>query len=821
MELSPRYCKIERLKRGGVFLQQAAKLGNGFGAAALNRFASLCGCLLLAVTCVGVACALDAQSDPQRGREIYLAQCAACHGDSGQGVADHYPDPLAGDYPRDHLLRIIVETMPEGDPEACVEQDAFDVAAYVFDHFYGKSARTGPDTNAVTRLTAEQLRQNLVGLIASVGDAVALPHEGGGDDDHDAQGDVHVASDHKPAGVKGEYFRKLGFSSKNRELTRTDRQIDFDFGSSAPVDAKKFPKDEFAIRWTGGLMVNQSGLYELRLTTENAAKVWVNDPDRPFIDAGVRSGDVTRTSRRMFLVAGYVYPVMVEFFKRTEKTSSISLGWTTPDGLTQSIPASHWILGEFDKVFVPQTPFPPDDRSEGYERGTSISRSWAEAVVDVALETANEIERRRSQYAPQLENLSAAERMAEARRFAERWTASVFRRPLDESSRRIFVDRFFDPLPTEDEGASQQWNQAIQSVVLTTLQSPRFLYPGLTADEYSVAERLAFTLWDAPPDDTLIRAAADGKLGNEQDLETQIVRMLSDRRTQAKLNGFFRYWLRLDLSAGLAVDPELFPELDQQRIAELQTSLLLMLNEIFWDQASDFRRLLLAPNVPLTRELAAFYQVDWPEVEDDSEQEQEYRSLPLSDQPRAGVLTHPYLLALHAERGIGSPIHRGVFITRGLLGRVLRSPPDAVEIIDESLHPDLTNRQRVELQTKPAKCQTCHGIINPLGFALEHFDGVGRYRTEEQGEPIDGTGVITWLDGGSAAFANAAELGRHLADSVETQRSFVGRMYEYFAKEPLSSLTPDREAELLTDFVESEFQMRRLLIQVAAAAAKR
>ena len=109
---------------------------------------------------------------------------------------------------------------------------------------------------------------------------------------------------------------------------------------------------------------------------------------------------------------------------------------------------------------------------------------------------------------------------------------------------------------------------------------------------------------------------------------------------------------------------------------------------------------------------------------------------------RAGLLSHPYLMASFAYTATSSPIHRGVFISRSVLGRVLRPPPEAVVPLAPDLHPDLTTRQRVTLQTKSESCQSCHGMINPLGFTLEHFDALGRYRKEEKGRPIDAMGNV-------------------------------------------------------------------------------
>ena len=123
------------------------------------------------------------------------------------------------------------------------------------------------------------------------------------------------------------------------------------------------------------------------------------------------------------------------------------------------------------------------------------------------------------------------------------------------------------------------------------------------------------------------------------------------------------------------------------------------------------------------------------------------------------MLTHPYLMATFAYTGTSSPIHRGVFLTRSVLGVTLRPPPEAFTPLRGDLHPKLTTRERVALQTKPASCQTCHGIINPLGFTLEHFDAVGRFRDKDNGKPIDATGTYQTRSGQTVKFTGVPRAG--------------------------------------------------------------
>ena len=147
------------------------------------------------------------------------------------------------------------------------------------------------------------------------------------------------------------------------------------------------------------------------------------------------------------------------------------------------------------------------------------------------------------------------------------------------------------------------------------------------------------------------------------------------------------------------------------------------------------------------------------------------------------MLTHPYLLAALAYTSESSPIHRGVFVGRGLLGIPIKPPVDAFTPLAPDLHPSLTTRERVALQTKPAACASCHNVMNPLGFALENFDAVGRYREKERDKPIDATGSYETRAGDTVKFAGAKELARFLAESPEVHTAFVTQMFHHFVKQ--------------------------------------
>jgi hypothetical protein len=160
-----------------------------------------------------------------------------------------------------------------------------------------------------------------------------------------------------------------------------------------------------------------------------------------------------------------------------------------------------------------------------------------------------------------------------------------------------------------------------------------------------------------------------------------------------------------------------------------------------------------------------------------------------------------------------------VFLTRHTLGRVLRPPNAAFTPINPELHPNLTTRQRVELQTGEVSCQVCHQKINSLGFALEGFDAAGRFRDREKGLPIDALGSYITLSGETAEFEGARQLGDFLATSEDCQRAFVDSAFEHFVKQPISAFGPDVSDQLVKSFQESGYHIQRLIVSIAKIAA--
>lgn len=738
----------------------------------------LAAALTVAASPVGLAAELAA-----KGEQIFRQQCAACHGDAGEGTDDG--TPLEGEKSLAELTKLIAETMPEGNPKNCVGEQAERVAAYLYEAFYSEAARAQRNRPRIelARLTVLQYRHAVADLVASF------------DSDRGRWDDRR--------GLRAEYYNARRPRRDKRVIERTDATVDFDFGEKSP--AEKIGVEEFSMQWEGAVLAPEDGRYEFIIKTENAGRLWVNDRETPLIDAYVKSGDETEYRGSIYLLGGRVYPLRLEFFKYKQKTASIALYWKPPGQAEHVIPERLLSPGRFGETLVVETSFPPDDRSYGFERATSISKEWDDAATNAALEVAGKLATDLQKF-PGFRK-GANDNDARLRESCRQFVERAFRRPLTEEQRRLYIDRQFDE--------AQDLTNAVKRVVLLTLKSPRFLYREVGSaqdDQYDVAARLSFGMWDSLPDAQLLEAAGRGELKTREQVTAQANRMVDDLRTQAKVREFFHHWLAVEHFADVSKDSEAYPEFNEQVLSDLRTSLDLFVDDVVWNDASDFRQLLLSDSLHLNGRLAELYGGDLPA-------DAGFQKMSTNGGERSGVLTHPLLLTGFSYHSTTSPIHRGVFIARNVLGRVLRPPPQAVTPLPPESHANLTTRQRTILQTKPTGCQTCHSMINPLGFSMEHYDALGRFREEENGKPIDAAGSYQTLAGETVKFQGVRELAEFLVSSPEVHDSFVEQVFHHFVKQSIRAHGDDVPARLRESFVNNQYNIRRLIVECVVASA--
>jgi hypothetical protein len=651
-------------------------------------------------------------------------------------------------------------------------------------------------------------------------------------------------------GLRGDYYQSRGMNKADQlGQYRSDLRMEFDFGTGSP--APSIAADQFAIVWQGGLIATQTGHYEFRLQTVNGARMYLNMDPQPnrrklrddsslagqtaLIDAWVGSGELQEKTARVFLLGGRTYPIRLEFFKYLEDDASVKLEWKPPQGTWSVLDYNHTITTLPGRLFVSEAPFPADDRSLGFERGSSVSPQWQVATMNGAIEAAAEVVNRLPFLAGIVEDEQdddetvtvSQDKVALVQSFITEFATVAYRRPLAEDERALLLE-----VVGSDE---EQLEAGVRRAVILVLMSPHFLYLDLTPAEttptsHAVASRLAFTLWDSVPDRELLDAAGSGGLDSLEEIEAQAKRMLEDDRTKAKMQSFFRNWLELE-QRDLSKDRELFPDFDEAVIADLRRSLELFLDRVVWSRDSDYRQLLTANYLMLNDRLSAIYgsAIDEPSNKSDGEEikrradmrqfASEFQPVEFSKDHRSGVLTHPYLLSAFAYHNNTSPIHRGVFLTRNIVGRALSPPPMAIAFKDDEFAPDLTMREKVTQLTSDAACMSCHSVINPLGFTLESFDAVGRWRTSDQQKPIDTKSQYTTESGETVELDSAKDVADVALRSPSAHRAFVTHLFEHMVKQSATEFPVELLDHLPSRFEKDEFNIQKLIARIAALAA--
>ncbi len=749
-----------------------------------ERAAWLCAFLLLLSRLFS-----DAAERNTPGRDIFRHQCAKCHGRSGEGVNGKYDGPLQGDRPLEKLTRYIERNMPEDAPGTCQSKDALAVAKYIYDTFYSAEARlrnTKPPRVELAHLTNRQYLNSVADLLKEfTGRDGALSNE---------------------PGLRAAYYNSRDSNGDKKVIERIDREIDFDFGEKSP-DPKCDGTNGFSIQWRGSLKADETGEYEFVLRTPNGARLWVNDDTEPLIDAWVASGQTSEYRAVRRLIGGRAYPIKLNVFKYKEKQSAIALQWKLPKGAQQTIPARNLSPSSTTPTFVVATPFPADDSSYGYERGVSISKAWDEAATAASIEVATYLSTNLDRFS---ETKSGDTNRAEKiQNFCAAFVTAAFRRPLSQQQSNLYVTVQFKKAPKIED--------AVKRVVLLTLKSPRFLYVGLQEekpDDFAVAERLAYGLWDSLPDAELRKQAAKKELHTQEQVANQARRMIADERAHAKMQAFFHHWLQMDRVENLSKDDKSLPDFTPAIIADLRASLNTFLEDTMWSGGSDYRTLLLADYLFLNNRLADFYGVNRSETD-------EFVRATLGSNQRSGVLTHPYLLAAFSYQKLTSPIHRGVFLTRNIVGRALKPPPMAMTFKDSDFAPNLTMREKVAQLTKPQNCQSCHSVINPLGFSLEQYDAVGRFRTSEHDRPIDPVSEYLTDDGQTIRLTGARDVAEFAIHSDSAQNAFIQQLFHHVVKQPLLAYGADTLKHLREAFIAQDFNMQKLLAEIATVSALR
>jgi hypothetical protein len=339
-----------------------------------------------------------------------------------------------------------------------------------------------------------------------------------------------------------------------------------------------------------------------------------------------------------------------------------------------------------------------------------------------------------------LAGMERTEREA-ARAVIERFATRAFRRPVEPA----FMMKLFavhDAARARGDAHEAAVGQALTAVLI----APRFLLrleadqPDATGpypvDGHELATRLAFFLWSRPPDEPLLELADSGELLDPACLERQTRRMLADPRGQALADNFLGQWLGLRDLDDHQVDAKRFPEFDGELRAAIREELRGQLGGIVRDNLP-FTELIDGRHTWLNERLARHYGID-------GVTGAAMRRVALPDRRRGGVLTTAAVLMLQADPGRTNVPRRGNFVADRIIGDPPPPPPPTVPALEDAAAADATVslRDLLERHRRDAACAGCHARIDPFGFALEHYDAIGRWRDEEAGRPVDATGEL-------------------------------------------------------------------------------
>lgn len=728
------------------------------------------------------AAVVDAQ-EFERGKSLYAASCAACHGDMGAGVAEKHDQPLRGDLSISELAEVIRETMPEDAPGSLSLDDAKSIAAFVHHEFYSPMAqlRHAPPQVELTHLTADQFRRSVL--------------------------DLMTPFTHRPEpwtdqrGLKRTIHQGDWGKDRKQVDERIDAQLVLDWASGKPLP--EIDHEKWHVRWSGSILAPTTGTYEFYLDASLRANLFVNDDSVPLIDASVVSFEKSLNVASLFLVGGQPYHFALDIQHSKEPTSKVSLEWRTPGGVRQTI-APRYLSPTWSPIqLICSTSFPPDDSSVGYERGRNVSREWYEANISAAIEISNRLTSDLKRWMP--EGAKEPGQVESVRQWCQRWVAVALRHRLTDEEKRRYVDQHF-------EGTSI--DNAVKKVCILTLTSPEFQYPGhrAVADENHIA-LLALFLWDSLPEEWMLDMAERREIHEPESLRNLVDTMFADRRFQEKMRGFLREFLGMRNPRDLSKDSQRFPEFDSRVASDLRESMEWFLDELATNPKSDLRALLVADYLYLNGKLASLYGVDLPI-------DAPFQKVAMPRERWSGILSHPFMMSSLAYHNASSPVHRGVFLARRVLGRSLRPPVDAIIPISEETAPGMTTRERVAMQTRGAMCQSCHRVINPLGFALENYDALGRYRTEELQQAVDASGQYITAGGERIEFRGARDLADFLVQSEEVRESIARQMFQYMIKQPIAAYGVEQAHSVQEGWVEEGHSLETLARNLVLLALK-
>jgi hypothetical protein len=354
------------------------------------------------------------------------------------------------------------------------------------------------------------------------------------------------------------------------------------------------------------------------------------------------------------------------------------------------------------------------------------------------------------------------------------------------------------------------------------LQSPGFLFIAentepdpddpskVRLDAYAKAARLSFLLWNSSPDDVLLTAAETGELHSDKGIERHVERMTASPRMKTGVRAFFSDMLSLDDFATLEKDTLLYPAFGLSTTIDAREQVLRTLYDLLIVRQGDYRDLFTVRDTYMSAPLGLVYRVPalnpggWAPF-----------TFPEGD-PRAGIQTQLSFVALHSHPGKSSPTLRGKAIRELLLCQKIPDPPSTVNFdqFNDPNSPNKTARARLDAHSTDPACSGCHKLMDPIGLALENFDGAGQLRQTENGEPIDTSGELNGMP-----FQDALGLARALRADPAAPSCVVNRLYAYAVGRAVEKGERPLIGYLEKSFEADDYRFTKLVRRIATSRA--
>ena len=380
-----------------------------------------------------------------------------------------------------------------------------------------------------------------------------------------------------------------------------------------------------------------------------------------------------------------------------------------------------------------------------------------------------------------------------ARRILTSLARKAYRRPVTDGETERLLTYY-----QRGRNNNGSFDAGIENALAFLLVNPQFLFrseidpPGAAPgtayriSDYELASRLSFFLWSSIPDAQLLTLAGQGKLKDPAILEQQVKRMLADKRADALTSNFLGQWLYLRNLKGTSPDQQIFPDFDDNLRKAFQHETELFVGSVMHEDHSVVD-LINADYTFVNDRLARHYGI--PNVYGD-----QFRKVTVPNPARRGLLGQGSVLTVSSYANRTSPVLRGKWVLTNILGTPPPPPPPNVPPFKESASGSV--RQRMEEHRANAACAACHKVMDPIGFSLENFDGIGEWRTADQGAPIDASGVLadgTTINGASDLLqflsARPEQFVRTMTRMLMTYA--LGRETEYYDLPVIRSIQRD------------------------------